>query len=491
MRKFVFAVFVSFLLVALAFVQKGNIPPAKAAPSIYQGDLILTGNNVTTIEGRFDINGSIIVKDNATLVLKDAFLNFTQSEPFQHNITLADSLDGNPRLLTYNSTITGSHLYATPTQIWLCDNSTATISNSTIPNFLTLYARDNSNVLITSSSKVELLRAYHSSTVSICNSTIGKSWSGWSSVLLINDSTINRLVVHDSSNTWLLNSTCLSELYIESEAKVYFSWHLDVHVIDSIGQDVPVANVTVFSWHLNGHRSVSKSTNSDGLTRFTLIEKMLNATGEYPVHLTYVIATYEISTHELAGEAFWVNITGSGGLSFMHFGKLNMTDIDETISREQLDKIREDPMNYYVRLSKAAMEPPDVEILLPNGTSKQIDVVGNGLWTIARPYVIGGEYGTAAYMSMRDIILSYYDIFGQDIVYCIIKVRYRDAAMDEEMWLDITENKQVTLILGDFIIPEFPSLLTLPLFMITTLLAVTVYRKRRHELTKFQRLHRS
>jgi hypothetical protein len=43
-----------------------------------------------------------------------------------------------------------------------------------------------------------------------------------------------------------------------------------------------------------------------------------------------------------------------------------------------------------------------------------------------------------------------------------------------------------------YVIPEFPSFLVLPLFMITTLLAVTVYRRRmerarRHSVASFPR----
>jgi hypothetical protein len=44
--------------------------------------------------------------------------------------------------------------------------------------------------------------------------------------------------------------------------------------------------------------------------------------------------------------------------------------------------------------------------------------------------------------------------------------------------VSMTENKEIALSL-DFVIPEFPSFLILPLFMIATLLAVIVY-KRKH-----------
>ena len=74
-----FAVLVSCLLVTLLFGGKGNIPPVRAFPGIYQGDLLLAGNNITFIEGVFNINGSIIIEENAALYLKDAFVNLWQA----------------------------------------------------------------------------------------------------------------------------------------------------------------------------------------------------------------------------------------------------------------------------------------------------------------------------------------------------------------------------------------------------------------------------
>jgi hypothetical protein len=83
MRKLLFVILVSSLLLSLGLVRSGSSISVKASSDIHQGDLILTGNNVTTIEGRFDINGSIIVEENATLILINAILNFTQTSHWQ------------------------------------------------------------------------------------------------------------------------------------------------------------------------------------------------------------------------------------------------------------------------------------------------------------------------------------------------------------------------------------------------------------------------
>lgn len=94
----------------------------KIAAPFWQGDLVLSGNDVYTINGEFNINGSIIVTENATLVLEDAFVNFTQTENYQFDITLRDAVDGKPRLIVDNATIdTGGYFF----NIALYENSTA------------------------------------------------------------------------------------------------------------------------------------------------------------------------------------------------------------------------------------------------------------------------------------------------------------------------------------------------------------------------------
>ncbi len=115
------------LLFLLAFVisVKFDRPIVGASPDgVYQGNLILNGNNVTLIEGRFDINGSIIVEENATLILRNAVLNFTQTADYQFNITFRNPVNGNPRFIVENSTINTNEFYI---RIYLYQNSTGDI----------------------------------------------------------------------------------------------------------------------------------------------------------------------------------------------------------------------------------------------------------------------------------------------------------------------------------------------------------------------------
>lgn len=120
-----------------------------------------------------------------------------------------------------------------------------------------------------------------------------QSWSfGFfgSSNATVTNSTLEYLAAEGSSVAMVTNSTCSSYL-IDWEGEVYVHWYLDVHVVDSIGQHVPSANVT--ATYPNATVTQSKLTNTDGKAKLTLMEKMLNDTGEYPVGNYTVEATYD------------------------------------------------------------------------------------------------------------------------------------------------------------------------------------------------------
>ena len=393
MRRLVFTFLVLILLVIFVSVRKEVVPTVEASPDIYQGDLILQGNNVTTIEGRFDINGSIIVEENATLILRNAILNFTQTSHRQFEMVFQHPAHGNPRLLAENSTITANDLYM---YVNFYGNTSIEADESSFANgvFAYLYADSMMSVM---NSNVDRLTAFGSSTVESLNSTYSwidtygytsgsfsncttdilvaeegtvltmtdctvghaffipssanysvinhapgfDNWNflqncsvvaaptgiapnvtltgtwiyGWGfssrgnsnytifnsllyaldshdfSTVHVYNSTISwRLWSSDSSNVWLLNSTS-STFAIEEASRIYVCWYLDVHVVDSIGQNVPSATVT--ATYPNATIADWRLTDASGWTRLTLMEKMMNATGEYVIANYFVEATYE------------------------------------------------------------------------------------------------------------------------------------------------------------------------------------------------------
>ena len=318
----------------------------ESSTSIHQGDLIINGDDVFIIENeRFDINGSIIVADNGTLILRNALLNFTQTTNNQFNLTLRNPANGNPRMVAYNSTIDSN----ADLDFSLEGNSTAELNNVTIPWRVECFPDDISMLSISNSSYVNTLFAESGSSALIIvrNSTIHQ-WQNYGynqapkalvydSVidnLLIGSSSINctisgfnpgivaywnfvencsvvssggpggvapnitltntqvsllRFAFYSSSNVVTIDSVVQAFAY--GEARIQVFWYLDVQVVDDINQAVPSASIT--ATYPNATLAESKLTGEDGCVKLTLMEKIQNATGEYPVGIYTVKATYE------------------------------------------------------------------------------------------------------------------------------------------------------------------------------------------------------
>jgi len=78
------------------------------------------------------------------------------------------------------------------------------------------------------------------------------------------DSTLSTLSANQKSVLSLVNSTYTSAPSINGQATMFVSWYLDVHVTDSIGQNVSSANVTAY---LEGVMIRSELTDANGLAR--------------------------------------------------------------------------------------------------------------------------------------------------------------------------------------------------------------------------------
>lgn len=317
MRKLTIVFVILSLLASLIIVSNWHILAVKAADTIYQGDLILNDNNVTIIENKiFHINGSILVEENATLILRNAWINFTQASHYQFNMTFRNPIDGNPRLIAENATITGNgyslNVYfrdafttvnmATVNNLTVIGNlhfffwhhASATISDSelyyvnlqhntvleisdSIIDYI--YTSDQAKANITNS-ETSHITASGSSTITISNCTIDNAEADFNSRCYIYDSTINNGYVYDSARVWLFNVTTTGTGEINDTAIVYIGWYLDVHVTDFVGQAVAGANVTAY-YYENDTLAESKLTGTDGWARLTLIAGFINATDFY------------------------------------------------------------------------------------------------------------------------------------------------------------------------------------------------------------------
>ncbi len=300
------------------------------------GSLYAENSSTVRISGLLEINGNITVEGNAELTLEDAIVNFTQTHDEECNVIFGKTTDGLPKLRVTNTTITSNYVFI----LYFYGNSSATVNQLNMPDTLArLYAFDfsvldlnafisrylrafNSSIINLSNSAPFYLRSYGTSAFNISNSTIRKQYALDSSVVTVSrsnytvdlrgydssllhtsDSTINSLYTYDESTVWLVNST-YSDCGIQDQSGVYVCWYLDVHVIDEISQDVPSANVTAY--YQNGTIADSQLADSQGRARFTLTEKMMNATREYPIGNYTITASYETHTGQES-----VNMTGN------------------------------------------------------------------------------------------------------------------------------------------------------------------------------------
>ena len=351
MRRLCFVIIFSLLLLTVGVGRRGVVSDVRASVEVYQGDLVLGGNNVTIIEGYFGINGSVYVEGNATLILTNAVVNFTKAG----EIHMRYPANGNPRFQVENTEFVGAGCEGR-----FSGNSSATFSNATGDAYF--YFSEETSGSIVDSALVGL-QARGSAAIAVLNSSLqyvdvvladgeasvvnlspgffdlwdfqedcsvvstpktaapdvvfsGTEVGFWSfsfqnnstasvaqcellqlhtnehSTVDVYDSVIDTVELYHSATVTLTNTTC-GLLRPFGEGGVWVYWYLDVHVLDSSpfpGQSVGSANVSaVFS---NGTLAGKALTGVDGWTRLTLMEKMANATGNYAVGSYTVNATY-------------------------------------------------------------------------------------------------------------------------------------------------------------------------------------------------------
>jgi hypothetical protein len=218
MRRFWSIVLLASLLLALSFVYHGGFPEVKASPDMFQGDLILTGNNVTTIENMiFDINGSIIVQANATLILRNAILNFTQETDYQYNMTFQNPVDGYPRLIVENTSLASNSHYMSAN---FYENSTADTSKLSAYDRIRIYTYDNSS-LIVSDSTFAYIQASDSSVIGITDSSFDGIYCEDSTKTSVQNCTFGQLEPDRKSEVTVTNCTIGYLVVIEARSINY------------------------------------------------------------------------------------------------------------------------------------------------------------------------------------------------------------------------------------------------------------------------------
>ena len=452
MKKFMFVVLVSFLIVALVFVQRGSISAVKASSSIYQGDLILIGNNVTTIEGRFDINGSIVVEENGTLILKNAVVNFTQTEKWEYNMTFRNPANGNPRLLAENTTLSSAYSF----QVYFYGNSSGTADKlegwPSTGGVCYLLTYDSSVVSISNSSMYVVVaggfsevNVFNSTTcymdakdnasVNFLTSTTNELWCYGRSHVNVSETGINKMVateqckvsVSNSRVYWHLNvyarSVNSSVLGLKPGLFGYWNFMLNCSIVpapDGYATNITLKETRIDDWSLTFMGSSNATLSNSVIRSLSLLDysvaRLVNSTYEYctPSHQSEVYVSWYLDVHVIDSEG-------------MDVPSATVTAI------------------------------PSLPLVFPNVTIAESQLTNSNGW-VKLALMEKMMNATAEYPVRNYTVTSTYETHG------------------EQQSVNMTENKQITIQLP-FIIPEFPSFLILPLFMIATLLAVAIYRK--------------
>ncbi len=462
MRRLVFAILVSFLLVSVAFVHSGNISAAQAASSIHQGDLVLTGNNVTTIEGRFDINGSIIVEENATLVLRNAILNFTQVTDYQFNMTLQNPADGNPRLLMENATITTNNHYQ---EIYFDGNSSASINNLTV-TYTLIFAR-NSSVVSISDSTMHIIDAANFSVVNLSDSYLFLLSTQDDSSFNISSCTLGCLEASERSSVNVSNST-IKEAYINSrsancsvtglEAGFASYWNFQLNCSATVAQSGWAPNFTLTDTQVDGW-----TFDLEGFSNATISNCELSSIYVYDLTL---VSVYDSSFSSGVGSSNNSTVRIYNSTTqwlYSDYGSPRVWLVNSTSDYCYVYDQSEVYVCWYLGvhvIDSIGQDVPyaNVTATYPNATiaeSKLTNAKGWAKLTLMEKMM----NATGSSLIGNYTITAEYEL------------------LEEQQFVNMTENKQITIQLP-FIIPEFPSFIVLPLFMIATLLAVIVCRRK-------------
>jgi len=437
--------FVLFSLLSLTCILHniGDRPTAEASPDVHQGNLTLRDNNVTIIEGRYDINGSIFIEDNATLALMHATLNFTQTKDSQHNIILQNPSNGNPRIAALNSTITSEHRV----NIYLYENSTASILDSTLSCYV--FAMDSSVLTLLNGSHVETLYGYGSSSITVSNSTVDEwhiyNYAGGQVQANVYASEIDSLLIGPKT----VNCTIVS---LHPGFFHYWSFIENNSLAASLEgytPDVTIVETSVHSWRFafygSSNATVFMSTLS---TLFATDSSLINIESSTctvaTVQASSILQIFDssLSMLEVGGQlSNWLVNSTYADLYFYGPGRV---DVGWYLDAHVVDLLSQDVP--YANVTATYLGAVAAE--------KSTDDNGQARLILAEKTINAtGEYPTGNYT---------------------VEAKY--GTHSDGSSVEMTANRQIELQL-DFVIPEFSRALSVLLVMLI-LLPVAFYRKK-------------
>lgn len=264
-----FIVILLFILVFTHYQVWSTTWKVKAVPPgfsrvDYEGLYVVDGDKVDIIQGRFVIFGSLLVKDNATLILRNAEIQI-----FRPGLYEPPTIKNTGKLIMENSEISTS-IWGTSEQGWetvkgadsilLKDDTELNVSHSSRIRWSFITALDKARISF-QNSNVEFVKSY--SNVSIINSyTDWLEISEGSSFSIINSS-VNKLICRTGTKTSFVSIT---------------DSHIKDAVIENAKSEIDIGN-SVIEWlqFRESSFSVSISDSTIGLS-LTLSEKNLTWT---------------------------------------------------------------------------------------------------------------------------------------------------------------------------------------------------------------------
>ena len=455
-----FVLFGSFLLLILASMQMGAVRMVFADfPSVHQGDLVLSGNDVFIIDGRFDINGSIVVEGNATLFLRNSELIFMLTENGQFNMSLRNPENGNPRLIIENTSISsGSSFYV---DLYLYSNSSAQVDELLTSLFVDVIMYQGSSLTLTDSA-ANYFVTYQDSKLVASNSTVNSVSGLDNSQILAVNTTIGVLSAEDNAHVSLSNCTVSAQIgtvdvncsIIELKPGLTDSWNMftNCSVTGNVFPNVTFTDTQVNSWGFFfwGNSNVSIIRSDIEFVR------LLNSSSS-TIHEARMFWIYSYNSSTII--AYDSSLNWAFSYDNSKIWLVNTTMVLPTTSNQShvyfswyldvhvVDVIGQDVPNATVTAT------------FPNYTLAETERTKSDGW---------------ARLTLTE---KTWDSTGKHPV-----GNYSIEAMYETHVKNITvnlkESQKLTLTL-DFTVPELPSFLTLALFMIITLIAVTVHRHKR------------
>jgi hypothetical protein len=427
----------------------------KIAVPFYQGDLVLSGNQVYTITGEFIINRSIIVTENATLILREAYLNFTQTNHNQFNITLKNAKDGNPRIIVDNATINaGNHWYFL--NIELYENSTAQINGLKQENSLIqLVLRDYSFANVTNSDFLKI-SSYDLSYLDLACSRMGSLEVGSQSNVNVTSTEVQRLYASGNSKAKMQDSSITNVLEIYSSTRqtlidsvkpdtvAYWNYLQNCSVIVDGGfaPNITLCNVYVGNWSFsfgNSQHTIIYSSE--------LYELRLSGSSSASIFKTYIVTVELYGSSRLNAtdsKAHDAILRGNSIIWSVNSSAEASTEIYEQAAiyvNWYLDVYVKDSIGQYVPDAQVTVTCAD-GTLTAHGQTNMSGVVR--LTVLSSIINATGEYPQGPHN-----ITAVYQIY------------------ENSTTINVDRNMQVTVILPDFIVAEFPYTLTLMVVLVS------------------------